>query len=87
MTELPPALQRKLLRAIERGEVCRVRRTDRWLKVDVRVIATTRRDSREVEAGRFREDLYLSGSPWAGSSFHRSAPPWRRRGAGAAFRG
>ena len=59
ITELPPALQRKLLRAIERGEVCRVG-TDRWLHVDVRVIATTRRDlEKEVEAGRFREDLYF----------------------------
>ncbi|MBS2014862.1 MAG: sigma 54-dependent Fis family transcriptional regulator [Deltaproteobacteria bacterium] len=59
ITELAPALQRKLLRAIERGEVCRVG-TDRWLHVDVRVIATTRRDlEKEVEAGRFREDLYF----------------------------
>jgi transcriptional regulator with GAF, ATPase, and Fis domain len=59
ITELPPALQRKLLRAIERGEVCRVG-TDRWLHVNVRVIATTRRDlEKEVEASRFREDLYF----------------------------
>jgi DNA-binding NtrC family response regulator len=59
ITELPSTLQRKLLRAIERGEVCRVG-TDQWIHVDVRVVATTRRDlEKEVEAGRFREDLYF----------------------------
>ncbi len=59
ITELPPALQRKFLRAVERGEVCRVG-SDRWVHVDVRVIATTRLDlEKEVAAGRFREDLYF----------------------------
>lgn len=59
ITELPPLLQRKLLRAVERGEICRVG-TDRWFHVDVRVIATTRLDlEKEVAAGRFREDLYF----------------------------
>lgn len=52
IAELPPAAQAKLLRAVERG--------DRWSRVDVRVIATTRRDlEKEVEAGRLREDLYF----------------------------
>jgi DNA-binding NtrC family response regulator len=59
ITELAPPLQRKLLRAIERGEVCRVG-SDSWMHVDVRVIATTRRDlEKEVEAERFREDLFF----------------------------
>jgi transcriptional regulator with GAF, ATPase, and Fis domain len=57
--ELEPALQPKLLRALERSEVRRVG-GDRWVKVDVRVIAATRRDlDREVQEGRFRDDLYF----------------------------
>jgi transcriptional regulator with GAF, ATPase, and Fis domain len=56
--DLEPSLQPKLLRALERGEVQRVG-GDRWLQVDVRVLAATRRDlDAEVQAGRFREDLY-----------------------------
>ncbi len=56
--ELDAALQPKLLRAIERGEVRRVG-GDKWLRVDVRLVAATRRDlDREVQAGRFRDDLF-----------------------------
>ncbi|APR88559.1 Response regulator of zinc sigma-54-dependent two-component system [Minicystis rosea] len=55
--ELP--LQAKLLRAIERGEVQRVG-GNRWIKVDVRVLSATRRDlDREIQAGRFRDDLFF----------------------------
>ncbi len=55
--DLDPSLQPKLLRAIERLEVRRVG-GDRWIRVNVRVIAATRRDlDREVQAGRFRDDL------------------------------
>ncbi len=51
-------LQAKLLRAIERSEVRRVG-GDRWIRADVRVIAATRRDlDREVQEGRFRDDLF-----------------------------
>jgi two-component system, NtrC family, response regulator HydG len=57
--DLDLALQAKLLRAIQRSEVQRVG-ADRWSKVDVRVIAATRRDlDREVQAGRFRDDLFF----------------------------
>ncbi len=57
--ELDPKLQPKLLRAIERGEVQRVG-SNRWERVDVRIIAATRRDlDREVQAGRFRDDLFF----------------------------
>jgi DNA-binding NtrC family response regulator len=56
--DLDLALQPKLLRAIQRKEVRRVG-GDRWIKADVRVLAATRRDlDREVQAGRFREDLF-----------------------------
>ena len=56
--ELELSLQPKLLRAIERGEVQRVGGTQ-WLRVDVRIVAATRRDlDREVQAGRFRDDLF-----------------------------
>jgi DNA-binding NtrC family response regulator len=56
--DLEPALQPKLLRAIERGEIRRVG-GDRWTSVNVRVISATRRDlDREIQAGRFRDDLF-----------------------------
>ncbi len=56
--DLELALQAKLLRALERSEVRRVG-GNQWTKVDVRVIAATRRElDREVQAGRFRDDLF-----------------------------
>jgi two-component system, NtrC family, response regulator HydG len=56
--DLPSPLQAKLLRALERGEIRRVG-GDKWIKVDVRVIAATRRDlDRAVQEGRFRDDLF-----------------------------
>ena len=57
--DLELALQAKLLRAIERSEVQRVG-SNRWIRVDIRVIAATRRDlEREIQAGRFRDDLFF----------------------------
>jgi transcriptional regulator with GAF, ATPase, and Fis domain len=56
--ELPLDLQGKLLRVLEEGEFERVGGTS-TIKTDVRVIAATNRDlEKEVEAGRFRRDLW-----------------------------
>jgi DNA-binding NtrC family response regulator len=57
--EMPLSMQPKLLRALEAKEFKRVGET-RTRKVDARVIAATnRRLEREVNHGRFREDLYF----------------------------
>ena len=56
--ELSPALQAKLLRALEERGVRRVGGNE-TIAVDLRVIAATNRDLRKcVEEGEFREDLY-----------------------------
>ncbi len=56
--DMPLSLQAKLLRVIENGTFRRVGGvTD--IKVDVRIISATNKDlKKEIEAGRFREDLY-----------------------------
>ena len=58
ITETTPAFQVKLLRALQEGEIRRVG-SNQTTRVDVRVIAASNRNvEQEVEAGRFRKDLF-----------------------------
>jgi DNA-binding NtrC family response regulator len=58
VAELSPALQAKLLRALQEQTIRRVGGND-WIAVNVRMIAATNRDlKKRVEEGAFREDLY-----------------------------
>jgi two-component system response regulator HydG len=58
ISEMSLAMQVKLLRVLQEREITRVG-GEEVIKVDVRIIAATNKDlAREIEVGRFREDLY-----------------------------
>ncbi|MBP1711301.1 MAG: response regulator with sigma 54 interaction domain [Deltaproteobacteria bacterium] len=58
VSEMSPAMQVKLLRVLQERELTRVGGSE-VLKVDVRVIAASNKDlKKEMEQGRFREDLF-----------------------------
>jgi transcriptional regulator with PAS, ATPase and Fis domain len=72
--ELPLYLQAKLLRFIEEKEVWAVGQT-RPVSVDCRIVASTNRDLRlELQAGRFRDDMF-----YRLQVVHVSMPPLRMR--------
>jgi two-component system response regulator FlrC len=73
ISEMPMALQAKLLRVLQEREVERVG-ARKPIALDIRVLATTNRDlAGEVAAGRFREDLFyrLSVFPLAWQSLRQ----------------
>jgi two-component system response regulator AtoC len=56
--ELPPQLQVKLLRVLQEGEIRRIGES-KSIQVDVRIVAATVKDLvKEVNEGRFRDDLF-----------------------------
>jgi DNA-binding NtrC family response regulator len=58
ISEIAPALQAKLLRVLQESQFERVG-SSMTQQVDVRVVATTNRDlEKEVDAGKFRQDLF-----------------------------
>jgi transcriptional regulator with PAS, ATPase and Fis domain len=72
--EIPMAIQAKLLRFLQEGEIFRVGGKDA-IKVDLRIICATNRElDQEVSRGNFREDLF-----YRINTIVIAAPPLRRR--------
>lgn len=76
--DLSPSLQSKLLRALQEREIKRLGE-NRYRAVDVRLISATARNlEKEIEEGRFREDLY-----YRIKVANLRLPPLRERGGDA----
>jgi two-component system response regulator AtoC len=74
ITEMPIALQAKLLRALQEGTIERLG-SNRQLNVDIRVVAATNRDPiQAIKEGKLREDLY-----YRLNVFRIDLPPLRDR--------
>jgi len=74
LTEMPMALQAKLLRVLQENTIERLG-GNRVVKLDLRVVAATNRDPMEaVRDGRLREDLY-----YRVNVFSIGLPPLRKR--------
>jgi two-component system response regulator AtoC len=74
ITEMPIALQAKLLRALQEGTIERLG-SNRQLNVDIRVVAATNRDPMQaIKEGKLREDLY-----YRLNVFRIDLPPLRDR--------
>lgn len=74
ITEMPMALQAKLLRALQQGVIERLG-SNRDIQVDIRVLAATNRDPLQAIAeGKLREDLY-----YRLNVFRIDLPPLRER--------
>ncbi len=74
ITEMPIALQAKLLRAIQEGVIERLG-GNRTIPVDIRIVAATNRAPQQaVQDGRLREDLY-----YRLNVFRLELPPLRER--------
>jgi two-component system response regulator AtoC len=74
ITEMPIALQAKLLRALQEGSIERLG-SNRQLNVDIRVVAATNRDPMQaIKEGKLREDLY-----YRLNVFRIDLPPLRDR--------
>jgi DNA-binding NtrC family response regulator len=75
ISEMPIAMEVKLLRALEESTVRPVG-ADREITVDVRIVASTQHDLQErIRQGRFREDLF-----YRLNVIHLKLPPLRHRG-------
>jgi Nif-specific regulatory protein len=74
IADMQPALQAKLLRVLQEGEIRRVGDTQ-YRYVNVRVLSATNKDiKKEIQEGKFREDLYYR---LCGVEIH--IPPLRER--------
>lgn len=74
VTEMPIALQAKLLRALQEGVIERLG-SNRVMPVDIRVVAATNRDPLQaIKDGKLREDLY-----YRLNVFRLDLPPLRQR--------